>query len=91
MKFRKITFQGQEALDEIVEEIEDQTYHLVPDHHYGLHSLIEKQNRFAELNQVSQERFERRFNIRESDFTRNAFTRLKNVIPRDLCEYFIKQ
>ncbi|NQZ06895.1 MAG: GSCFA domain-containing protein [Algicola sp.] len=91
MKFRKITFQGQEALDEIVEEIEDQTYHLVPDHHYGLHSLIEKQNRFAELNQVSQESFERSFNIRESDFTRNGFTRLKNVIPRDLCEYFIKQ
>ena len=91
MQFRKVKFHDQEALDEIVETIEGQVYHLVPNHHFALRSLFDQKHRYGELNQVSQAAFERSHLIRDSHFTRNLFSCQRQVLPADLCQYFIDQ
>lgn len=91
MKINKIQFIHQPEMDEIEETIEDQTYYLVPESHIGLRTYFEKKNRYTELNRVSKKMFERQAVLRESAFTKNLHTRVKNVIPADLCKVFIEQ
>ena len=91
IEVRKVNFFQLPEMDEYVEEIEDQTYYLVPESHMCSRVLYEDKFGYGKLNKVSQAMFERQQILRETSFNHNLQMRLKNVLPADLCQMFINQ
>ena len=91
MEVRKVSFDQQPEIDEFVEQIEDQTFYLVPDAQHTMRNLYEQKYGYAELNNVCRAMFTRPEVLRETEFNGKLHQLLKGVLPPDLCEIFIKQ
>ncbi|MDT0602862.1 GSCFA domain-containing protein [Thalassotalea castellviae] len=76
---------------EITTTIEDETYHLMPDAHYNLHSYFEKKHRYAELNSIAKKAFTRESDLIDSELNHHHQMHYKHAIPADLCQKFIQQ
>jgi hypothetical protein len=91
MQVRKVSFDQQPEIDEFVEQIEGQTFCLVPDAQYTMVNLNENKYGYKQLNQVCQAQFKRPEVLRETEFNDKLHMLLKGVLPKDLCEMFINQ
>ncbi len=83
-------------INEVVETIDDHVYALLPDIHHDLRYYYENEQCYAELNRVSQQRFQRKEVLpqnkgQENEFNQVLKQRLQHVVPADLCDYFIKE
>ncbi|NQZ06896.1 MAG: GSCFA domain-containing protein [Algicola sp.] len=91
MQFSKIKFPDEPELNVLSVQYENEQYHLVPDHHHGLRALIEKKQRFGELNTVAEQQFDRHYVVKPCELSQKHLTRQKMVLPADLCAQLISQ
>ena len=90
LEVNQVEFYQQPQMTEYTIQYGDQTYRLVPESPITSRKLHEDTFGFGELNRVSQQAFERHEVLRQSQFTQDLQTRLKGVLPKDLCQMFIK-
>lgn len=91
MKFRQINFHDQSEMTEIIESYSGVDYHLIPDHHHVVKSLMEIQHRYRELSGLSVDKFTRRQTLIDSTLKKDAIDIQRNVLPKDLAEFLIRQ
>lgn len=91
MKVKTIQFTGVGPVRQYEEEYEGVTYYLTPDSHIKLRNLYENSRRYNELYKASQDNFKRPEVLQDCELTRNHQTRLKGVLPKDLCKIFIRE
>lgn len=91
MQFSKKKFPDELELNVLSVQYEHEQYHLVPDHHHGLRALIEKKQRFGELNTLAQQQFDRQYVVKPCELSQKHQSLQKMVLPQDLCGQLIKQ
>ena len=77
--------------DEVIHPVEDKVYCLLPDIHRGLHYYFEQTLHYGELNRISQQQFRRKEVVQQNELNQQHQQALQQVIPPDLCQYFIEQ
>ncbi|NQZ06904.1 MAG: GSCFA domain-containing protein [Algicola sp.] len=84
-------------LVEVVQTIQDKTYHLLPGAHRTLHHYYENHCQYAALNQASRQSFERGSScegisdVEVSDFKQAGQQKLKQAIPSEMCSRIVAQ
>ncbi len=91
MEIRRRRFNNMFDVNEVVEQLEDQTYYLVPGHQYDLRSHFDKKSGYTELHKLAQDRFDRNYVTRECEVAKKHLTCLREVIPVDLCQMLMNE